>query len=141
MKLTNNIAQSIFEANFAPEGDYELVIDEVKVKSDIELEKFDDEHGNLTIVVNFSILDKEYEGYKVKSVFSIFNENNKQVALAMRRTFSTMLLSAGLSDKDFESDFDTDNLISKKVKAHVIKEPAKNNFPAYNKASYFLIKQ
>lgn len=138
MKLTNKIMKSIFEANLAPEGNYELLIEEVKVKSDMETEKIDEEHGNLTIVVNFSILDKEYEGYKVKSVFSIFNENNKQAALAIRKTFSTMLLSAGLSEKDFEKDFNTETLISKKVKAHVIIEPANNNFPAYNKASYFI---
>ena len=138
MKLTNNIMKSIFEAGLAPEGDYNLVIDDVKVKNDINIDEIDDEHGNLTIVVDFSILDKNYKGYKVKSVFSIFNSTNKQAALAMRKSFLSMLLSLGISAEDFESDFETDILMGKKLKAHVIQEPANNNFSAYNRATYFL---
>ena len=137
MKIPSNIMKSIFEAGLAPEGDYNLVIDDVKVKNDINIDEIDDKHGNLTIVVDFSILDKNYKGYKVKSVLSIFNSTNEQVALAMRKSFLSMLLSAGISEKDFVSGFNTDILRGKKLKAHVIQEPANNNFPAYNKAKLF----
>ena len=130
--------KSIFEARLAPEADYELMIDEVKVKNDIEIDKINNEHGNLTIIVNFSILDKGYEGYKVKSIFSVFNPNNRNVALALRKIFSNMLLSAGVSEKGFENDFDTDTLTGKRVKAHVTIEPANDKFAAYNRATYFI---
>lgn len=138
MKLTSNIMKSIFEARLAPEADYELMIDDVKVKNDIEIDKIDDKHGNLTIIVNFSILDNGYEGYKVKSIFSVFNPNNRNVALALRKSFSNMLLSAGVSEKEFENDFDTDTLAGKRIKAHVIIEPANDKFAPYNRATYFI---
>ena len=95
--IPDNIMRIIFEAGLAPEGDYNLVIDDVKVKNDINIDEIDDEHGNLTIIVDFSILDDNYKGYKVKSVLSIFNQTNKQAALAMRKSFSTMLSSLGIS--------------------------------------------
>lgn len=114
-----------------PEGDYYLEI--------MNIDTGNTKNGSgYRSIITFQVLDKEYQGTVIQTTFSLEN-TNKKVERLSDVLFYKMLLSAGIKDGQMDNNFDTDLLISKVVKAHVVVEPAKGEYPERNRVFDFHI--
>ncbi len=113
-----------------PEGDYNLSIEKILAGEAT--------NGNgYRIIVNFQVIDGEYQGFEFPTTFCL-KHPDKNVEKLSNSLFYDMLLSAGIKEWQI-NNFDTDLLLSKKVRAHVIVEPAKGDYPERNRAFNFVI--
>lgn len=88
-------------------------------------------------IVKFSVVGTDYEGYEIKSVFSLDNPSNPKSERISQKLFATMLKSANITVEEMTEEFDMNMLIDRKVKAYVIIEPASKDYPAQNRVKYF----
>ena len=114
-----------------PEGDYDLEI--------IYIDAGNTKNGSgYRVIVTFQVLNKEYQGTIIQTTFSLENPD-KRVEWISRVLFYKMSISVGIKEDQFNDNFDTDLLVSKAVKAHVVVEPAKGEYPKRNRVSEFII--
>ncbi len=88
-------------------------------------------------IVKFSVVGTDYEGYEIKSVFSLDNPSNPKSERISQKLFASMLKSANITVEELTDDFDMNMLIGRNVKAYVIIEVASRDFPAQNRVKYF----
>ena len=120
----NNIVKVI------PEGDYDL--------ETMNIDAGNAKNGSgYRLIVTFQVLNNEYQGAIIQTTFSLENPD-KRVEWISTVLFYKMLISAGIKEEQMNNDFDTDLLISKAVKAHVVVEPAKKEYPERNRVSDYM---
>ena len=129
-KMMTKILKEQMTAGLLEEGFYTLKVEsaEYGVSSDGKSKR---------AIVNFSVVGTEYEGYEIKSVFSLDNPSNQKSERISQKLFATMLNSANITVEDMTEDFDMNMLIGRNVKAYVIIEPSSKDYPAQNRVKYF----
>ena len=132
-KVKNSGKMALIKSiKFIPEGDYDLEI------NDINAGTTKDGNG-YRVIVKFKVVnDEKYEGFVMQTTFSLEN-SDKKVERLSEVLFYRMLLSSGVKEAQMNNDFDTDLLLSKVVKAHVVVEPAKGEYPEHNRVFDFYI--
>lgn len=131
MKLPTEIIEILRDPELAPEGVYELEVEGVNGGVS--------QNGHsYRIVVDFQVTSGEYEGYKMKSVFAIYNPDNFTSQSIGGMLFRSMLLALGISESQITEEFDTDILIGRRLKGYVVKEKSVGNYPAHNRVSRYM---
>ena len=131
MKIPSEIMEKVQKAGLVPEGDYELVINAVDARPT-------NKGNSYRIVIDFSIQSKKYPDSVVKTVFTVSNPDKPEAERISCMFFKKMLISSGLQENTPKEEFDTDILIGRKVKAHIVIDTANENYPACNRVKYFL---